>query len=59
MASKEENKPRCKFGEDCYRKNPQHLKNYRHPKRKHDSVNLIKHLRLFLQSSSTNMAEYI
>ncbi|CAC5425683.1 Putative histone PARylation factor 1-like,Histone PARylation factor 1 [Mytilus coruscus] len=36
MASKEE-KPLCKFGANCYRKNPQHIQNYRHPKRKHDS----------------------
>ncbi|XP_045205412.2 histone PARylation factor 1-like [Mercenaria mercenaria] len=31
MASNE--KPLCKFGEKCYRKNPQHLKQFRHPKR--------------------------
>ncbi|XP_052792420.1 histone PARylation factor 1-like isoform X2 [Mya arenaria] len=27
-------KPLCKFGEKCYRKNPQHLNDFRHPKRK-------------------------
>ncbi|XP_063419341.1 histone PARylation factor 1-like isoform X2 [Mytilus trossulus] len=36
MASKEE-KPQCKFGANCYRKNQQHIQNYRHPKRKNDS----------------------
>lgn len=36
MASKL--KPLCKFGEKCYRKNPQHLNDYRHPKRKSDEV---------------------
>ena len=33
-----EPKPSCKFGENCYRKNPQHLKQFRHPKRKHSEV---------------------
>jgi len=27
----EEDKPLCMFGEKCYRKNPQHFKDYRHP----------------------------
>lgn len=34
MAS--EQKPLCKFGEKCYRKNPQHLKQFRHPGRKNN-----------------------
>ena len=33
-----EPKPLCKFGENCYRKNPQHLKQFRHPKRKQEEV---------------------
>ena len=33
-----EPKPLCKFGENCYRKNPQHLKQFRHPKRKQTEV---------------------
>ena len=37
MATKN-TKPRCKFGEKCYRKNPQHLQQYSHPNKNDDEV---------------------
>lgn len=33
-------KPVCKYGESCYRKNPQHLAEYAHPPKKHFSLTL-------------------
>jgi hypothetical protein len=27
----DDDKPECIYGENCYRKNPQHFKDYRHP----------------------------
>ncbi|KAL4230286.1 hypothetical protein ACF0H5_010671 [Mactra antiquata] len=40
MATNADLKPLCKFGEKCYRKNPQHLKQFRHPKRNADEEDI-------------------
>lgn len=29
----DDDRPECEFGTDCYRKNPQHIKEYKHTKR--------------------------
>ena len=32
-------RPRCQYGEDCYRKNPYHFKTYCHPKDREWGIN--------------------
>ncbi|XP_006822295.1 uncharacterized protein LOC102801100, partial [Saccoglossus kowalevskii] len=41
-SSKDETKPMCKYGESCYRKNKQHLSQFRHTKRKGDARTAVK-----------------
>jgi len=33
MHTRADDKPMCKYGSSCYRKNPEHLKEFRHPKK--------------------------
>ncbi|KAF2071785.1 hypothetical protein CYY_006892 [Polysphondylium violaceum] len=34
IQTRSSDKPMCKYGSGCYRKNPEHLKEFRHPKKK-------------------------